>query len=456
MKSKSTQQSVRFQHVSPKPVVATFDAEGQSSDGGVILLQHLDRGLNLTEGLGQHLLDERDSTRIKHPYLDLFRQRVYGIALGYSDCNDSERIGRDPCLKMACGRSPLADDEDLGSQPTLSRFENAQTARAMVHMQRDLESRVIKRLSRRGKKSKRVTIDLDPSCDPTHGQQHFAFFHGHYDTWCYLPQFGFLSLDDEPEQYLFHARLRPGNVRCYRGAIPLLRRVVPQLRDRFPRAKIRVRLDGGFASPLLLDVLDELKVQYIVGMKSNSVLNARAEPLMETVRARTEESEETETEFGETRYQAGSWKRDRRVIVKAEVVRHPGRDPKDNTRFVVTNLKHSPENVYKIYRARGDTENRIKEIKELESDRTSCTRFLPNQFRLIMAAIAYVLFQELRWRLRRTEARRSQVGRLRLMLLKIGTRVVESVRRIVLHFPVSHPWKDLWAKAARAVGAAPT
>jgi len=456
VKSKSTQQSVRFQGVSAKPVVAKFDAEGQSSDGGVILLQSLDRGLKLTESLGEHLFDKRDLTRVKHPYLDLFRQRVFGIALGYSDCNDSERVSADPCLKMACERSPLEADEDLGSQPTLSRFENAQPARAMVHMQRDLEFRVIKRLSRRGRKSKLVTIDLDPTCDPTYGQQHFAFFHGHYDTSCYLPQLGFLSLDSESEQYLFHARLRPGNARCYRGAIPLLRRVVPELRKRFPKAQIRVRLDGGFAHPMLLDVLEELKVQYLVGIKSNSVLNGRAEPLMEIVRARTEESEETETEFGETLYQARSWKRERRVIVKAEVVRYPGRDPKDNTRFVVTNMRHLPENVYKIYRARGDAENRIKEIKELDSDRTSCTRFPPNQFRLIMAAIAYVLYQELRWRLRRTEARRSQVSRLRLMLLKIGTRVVESVRRIVLHFPISHPWKDLWAKAARAVGAAPT
>ena len=456
MKSKSTRQSVRFQHLSDKPVVATFDAEGQSSDGGVVLLQHLDRGLNLTEGLGQNFYDVRDPTRIKHSYLDLFRQRVFGIALGYSDCNDSERIGGDPCLRMACGRSPLAAGEDLGSQATLSRFENAQTARAMVAMQRDLESRVIKRLSRRGKKSKLVTIDLDPTCDPTHGQQHFTFFHGHYDTSCYLPQLGFLSLDNEPEQYLFHVRLRPGNVRCHRGSIPLLRRVVPELRSRFPKAKIRVRLDGGFANPLLLDVLDELKVQYLVGFKSNSVLKRRAEPLMKIVRTRTKKSGETETKFGETLYQAKSWKRKRRVIIKAEVVRYPGRDPRDNTRYVVTNMKHSPKNVYKIYRARGDAENRIKELKELESDRTSCTRFLPNQFRLIMAATAYVLYQELRWRLRHTEARRSQVGRLRLMLLKIGARVVESVRRIVLHFPVSHPWKDLWAKAARAVGAAPS
>lgn len=453
MDPKSTRQSVLFQDVLEKPVVAKFDTEAQSSDGGVVLLKSLDEGIRLSEGLVEHFADERRQDRVGHPYLDLFRQRVFGIALGYSDCNDVERVGADPCLKMACDRSPLDPDGDLGSQPTLSRFENSQNARAIVRMQRELESHVIKRLAKRRKNARLVTIDLDPSCDPTHGQQHFTFFHGYYETWCYLPQFGFLSIDDEPEQYLFHARLRPGNARCYRGVIPLLRRVVPELRKRFPKAKIRVRLDGGFSHPGLFDVLDELKVQYVVGMKGNRVLEDLAEPWMQIVRTLTGRSGETETLFGEAQYKAGSWSRHRRVVIKAEAVRHPGRDPRDNRRFVITNLKHSPENVYKIYRRRGDAENRIKEMHELDSDRTSCTRFLANQLRLLMAATAYVLYQELRWRLRRTAAARSQVGRLRLMLMKIGTRVVESVRRIVLHFPLAHPWKDLWVSAARAVGA---
>jgi len=451
---KSTVQSVLFQGVLAKPVVATFDAEGESSDGGVILLKGLDEGIKLTEKLGHHLVDGRDQERTCHDYLDLFRQRIYGIALGYEDCNDAERNRSDPCLKMACDRSPLDSDDDLGSQPMLSRFENSQDARATVGMLRELESHVIKRLAKRRRKAKLVTIDLDPSCDPTHGQQQGTFFHGFYDTWCYLPQFGFLSIDDEPDQYLFFARLRPGNARCYRGAIPILRRVVPELRKRFPKARIRVRLDAGFSNPMLFDVLDELKVEYLVGMTGNSVLKGYAEPWMQVARTLSERSGVTETLFGEERYKAKkSWSRDRRVIIKAEVVRHPGRDPKDNTRFVITNLRHSPEHVYKIYRGRGDSENRIKEMQELHSDRTSCSRFLPNQLRLLMSAVAFVLFQELRWRMRRTHVRRAQVGRLRLMLLKIGARVVESVRRIVLHFPTTHPWTDHWIAAARMVGA---
>jgi hypothetical protein len=447
-------QSVLFEDTFSKPVVAKFDADGQSSDGGLILLKCLDEGVRLTEVLVEHFVDGRDPERVVHSYHDLFRQRVYGIALGYEDCNDAERIGGDPCLKMACDRSPLDSDDDLGSQPTLSRFENSQDGRAVVGAQRELESHVIKRLAKRRRRAKLVTIDLDPSCDPTHGQQQFTFFHGKYDTWCYLPQYGFLSIDDEPEQYLFHTRLRPGNVRCYRGAIPLLRRVVPQIRKRFPKAKVRVRLDGGFANPGLFDVLEELNVQYLVAMPGNSVLHGFAEPWMQMVRTLSERSGETETLFGEASYKARSWGGHRRVIIKAEVVRHPGRHPKDNQRFVITNLRHSPENVYKLYRLRGDAENRIKEMQDLESDRTSCTRFLANQIRLIMTATAYVLYQELRWRLRHTEARRAQVGRLRIMLMKIGTRVVESVRRFVLHFPHAHPWKDLWWSAARAVGAA--
>ena len=453
MDSKCTRQSVLFQDVCSKLVVAKFDAEGQSSDGGVILLKQLDEGMGLSESLVQHMEDRRSWDRVLHPYADLFRQRMYGIALGYSDCNDAERVGADPCLKMACDRSPLDSDEDLGSQPTLSRFENSQDGRATVRMQRELEAQVIKRLAKRRRRAKLVTIDLDPSCDPTHGQQQFTFFHGKYDTWCYLPQFGFLSIDDEPEQYLFYARLRPGNARCHRGAIPLLRRVVPEIRRRFPKAKIRVRLDAGFANPRLFEVLEELRVQYVVAMQGNSVLDRFAEPRMERVRKESEKSNETETSFGEASYKAGKWRRHRRVVIKAEVVRHPGRRSKDNQRYVITNLRHLPENVYRIYRLRGDPENRIKEMQELESDRTSCTRFLANQLRLLMAATAYVLFQELRWRLRHTKAARSQVGRLRVMLLKIGTRVVESVRRVVLHFPTAHPWTDLWVSTARAVGA---
>ena len=455
---KSTQQSVLFPGAYSKPIVAKFDADHQSSDGGVILLRRLDDrfGFGLTKSIAAHLVDDRDPNRVTHPYLDLFRQRAYGIALGYSDCNDAERIASDPCLKLACDRSPIDADDALGSQPTLSRFENSQTPRSILAISREIETQVIKRLAKRRRKAKRITIDLDPSVDPAHGQQAFTFFHGFYDTNCYLPLFGFLSIDDEPEQYLFCARLRPGNARCFRGSIPLLKRVVPELRRRFPKAKIRVRLDSGFANPILFDVLDSLKVEYLVGMPGNSVLNGLAAPDMLLASVCSELSSQTETFYSDGKYKARSWKKERRVIIKSEVVTHPDRTPKNNARFVITNLRTAPKSTYATYCQRGDAENRIKELKVLDVDRTSCTSFLGNQLRILMASVAFILFQELRWVLRHTKAARSQVGRLQLMLMKIGTRVVESVRRVVLHFSSAHPWQVLWRKAALAVGASPT
>lgn len=452
---KSMQQSALFPSLASKPVIAKFDADHLSSDGGVVLLRSLDGGLGLTERVTQHLVDNRDQDRVTHSYLDLFRQRAYGIALGYADCNDAERIASDPCMKLACDRLATDVDDALGSQPTLSRFEHSQTAASIIAMLREIEDHVIERLAKRRRRAKRITIDLDPSVDPAHGQQAFTFFHGFYDTNCYLPLFGFLTIDDEPEQYLFCARLRPGNSRCYRGAVPLLQRVVPKLRRRFRKAKIRVRLDSGFANPLLFDVLDALKVEYLVGMPSNSVLEGLAASDMLLAGVCTELSGQTETFFSDGRYKARSWKKERRVVIKSEVVTYPGRPPKNNARFVITNLRNSPKAAYSIYCDRGDAENRIKELKVLEVDRTSCTAFLPNQLRILMTSVAYILYQELRWRLRHTEAARSQVGRLQLMLMKIGTRVVESVRRLVLHFPSRHPWQELWRKASIAVGAAP-
>lgn len=449
----STQQSALFPELSSKPILAKFDADHQSSDGGIILFRQLDDRFGLTERVASHFVDDRDSDRVTHSYLDLFRQRTYGIALGYADCNDAEHMASDPCLKIACGRSPTDTDDVLGSQPTLSRFENSQTARSVIAMSREIENHVIQKLSKRHRKAKRITIDLDPSVDPAHGQQAFTFFHGFYDTNCYLPLFGFLTIDNEPEQHLFCARLRPGNARCYRGSIPLLKRVVPELRRRFPKAKILVRLDSGFANPLLFDVLDRLKVEYVVGMPGNSVLDSLAAFDMLLASAHVGLSGETETFYSDAKYKAKSWKNERRVVIKAEVVTHPGRPPKNNARFVITNLRTVPKSTYATYCQRGDAENRIKELKALDVDRTSSSSFLANQIRVLMTAVAFVLYQELRWGLRDTEAARAQVSRLQLMLMKIGTRVVESVRRVVLHFPTAHPWQNLWHKASIAVGA---
>lgn len=451
--SKDSVEAALFEGIFEKPVLSKFDSELRTSDGGASLLGVIDRRIKLTETMCVRLTDARDQKRIDHSYLSLFRQRVFSIALGYPDGNDSARIGHDPAMKLLCGRGP-ADDERLASQPTLSRFEHGLSGREVAALGRGLEETVIERVRHLHPRARIVTIDLDPSVDPTHGQQPFTFFNGHYDTWCYLPMLGFLSVDGQAEQHLFHARLRPGVAKEARGTIALLRRTVERLRRAFRKARIRVRLDAGFAYPQIFEALEELKVEYIVAMPENSILSNRAATHMHAARYLTDRYGSTTTLFGETRYKTRSWERERRVIFKAEVLHADGKAPRDNARFVVTNLRHKPGRAWELYCQRGDSENRIKELKrDLEIDRTSCTSFLANQTRVLLTSVAYVLYQELRTSLRGTALERGMVATLRTQLLKIGATITESVRRVVVSMPTSHPWKDLWVTAARRVAA---
>lgn len=324
----------------------------------------------------------------------------------------------------------------------------------MVALGRKFECVVIDRLRSRHRHARLITIDLDGSVDPTHGQQPFAFFSGYYDTHGYFPLLGFISIDNDPDQHLFHARLRPGASREVRSTPALLRRTVANLRRAFKKATIRVRLDSGFAHPLIYETLEDLKVEYVIGVPENNVLKDRASREMHAAQVLTERFEQTTRFFGETSYAAKSWPHERRVVYKAEVVHAEGKSPRRNTRFLVTNLRHKPENLWAIYCKRGDSENRIKELKrDLEIDRTSCTSYIANQFRVLLTATAYVLFQEMRAAFGKGELSRATVGTLRTRLLKIGATVTESVRRIVISMPSSCPWKDHWRRAAACVAA---
>jgi hypothetical protein len=244
--------------------------------------------------------------------------------------------------------------------------------------------------------------------------------------------------------------LRPGNATAAVGAVGLLRRLVKMIRSYFPGVIIRVRLDGGFAHPAVLDFLEsQPKLEYVVAMAKNAVLKRIAAPGVRQARQLSRRSGKTEHIYGEVRYAARKWRCLRRVVIKAEVVRAPGKDPKDNPRFVITNLKQSPQWIYeKVYCQRGDIENRIKELHDLEIDRTSCSRFWANQFRVLLTAAAYVLMQELRLRAAGTACARAQVCMLRERLLKLGARVRVSVRRIVVHLPASFPFQPSFAHIA--------
>ena len=455
MSDNSTTQCLLFPELFNKPVVAQFDQRNGSSDGGAVLLKAADRSLGLLDDLTACLQDRRQEVKVDHSLRELVAQRVFCIACGYPDANDSADLTSDPIHKLLLDRDP-AEGLDLASQPTLSRFENAVGIKELYRMSEALAGSVLQRHAKRlRRRAYRVTIDLDPTDDATHGAQQLSFFNGHYDTWCYLPVLGFVSFNEEAEQYLCAAVLRPGNATAAVGAVGLLRRLVRMIRKYFPGVTIRVRLDGGFAHPAVLDFLDgQPKLEYVVAMAKNAVLKRIAAPGVRQARQRSRRSGKTEHIYGEVDYAAHKWRRLRRVVIKAEVVRAPGKDPKDNPRFVITNMKQGPQWIYEhVYCQRGDIENRIKELHDLKIDRTSCSRFWANQFRVLLTAAAYVLLQELRLRAARTDCARAQVCTLRERLLKLGARVMVSVRRVLIHLPVSFPFQPTFARIAMSFGA---
>jgi Transposase DDE domain group 1 len=436
------------------PIVARFDVPHASSDGGLVLLKAVDERLRLTETVATGLTDERQAGKVAHALVDLVRQRVFGLAAGYLDGNDAARLADDPLHKLMLDREPLTGPA-LGSQPTLSRFENAVGRHELVRVGHCLARTVIAHHRRRlHGRAQGITIDLDPTDDPTHGQQELSFFNGHYDTACYLPLVATLTFDDEPIQYLAGIVLRPGNAPAGRGAIGRLRWLFRALGRAFPRTTLRVRLDGGFAGPRLLAFLDRAGVEYVVGLPGNVRLEKRVRRLLGRAWVLFRTTGQGTPVFGDTRYAARSWGRKRRVIMKAAVVQYPGRAPRRNPRFVVTNLALAPAAVYAIYCQRGDVENRHKELKDsLGLGRTSCPRFLANQFRVLLTATAYILFQTLQQHAQGTACAGAQVATLRERLIKLAVWITRSARRIVLHLPRAYPWREPWCQVAQAVGA---
>ena len=308
MTADTISQTVLFPNLFDKPLLAQFDQPHTSSDGGAVLLKAAETVYGLVAGFVRCLVDRREPGKVRHTVANLLGQRIFGIACGHPDGNDAEHLADDPIHKLLLGRDPVAGDP-LASQPTISRFENGATRTALYRMGRELATRVIERHARRlDGRARRIIIDLDPTDDRTHGAQQMSFFNAYYDSWCYLPLLAFLTFDRESDQYLCAALLHPGNVPATKGAIGLLARLLPLRRSAFPRAHFLVRLDGGFATPALFDFLEAERVRYVVAMAKNTVLQRHAEPAL-----------------------------------KVEGVRLDDREPRDNPRFVVTNLRLRPD-----------------------------------------------------------------------------------------------------------------
>lgn len=451
---KNLAQSVFSINAMEKPVVVRFDQENGSIDGGAVLLSKADERLGLSASLAGSIRDERQESKISHGILELVRQRMFGIGLGYADANDAAKLSVDPVHQLLA-KGKIGEEAELASQPSLSRFENSITRSDVGRMSYALARSVLKRQQKRLRgKVKQITVDLDGTDDPTHGQQQLSFFNGYYDTHCYLPYVATVQFDKERELYALGGILRPGNASASHGAVSILRRILQLLREYFPQAKLCVRLDAGFGCPDVLEFLDDEGVLYVVGFPGNSVLRTESAPLVKEALRLARREKATVALFGETMYEAGSWDDERRVIFKAEALFSSKDDIRENPRFVVTNLKQSSRWVYDFYTQRGDMENRLKELHHgLEMDRLSCHRFVANQFRLLLAVSAYVLFQEIRLCARGTDCEQAQVSTLREKLLKLGAWVECSARRIVLHLPRHCVWFSTWRRIALALGA---
>jgi hypothetical protein len=343
---------------------------------------------------------------------------------------------------VAADRKPLTD-ADLASQPTLSRLENSIKVDDLLKMAEFLVRLFINR--HRSTPPAQIILDLDATDDPAHGQQELEFYHGYYRTHCFLPLLIYATADGN-EQELLAAVLRPGNKHAGHGSVSILRRILPLLKEAFPACRFIVRGDAGFALPAFYNWCDQTELEYVISLPKNSRLRELSSHLEQEARDLFGQSQQKVRHFGEIRYAAASWPGPRRVVVKAEMTAK-GYNP----RFIVTNLPaddpalDSPERLYGFYTDRGDVENRIKELKiDIRSGRTSCHRFIANQFRLMLHAASFILLQALRAVLKNSEGAQWQAGTIRVKLLKVGALVTESVRRIAVTLPSSYPLQDLW------------
>lgn len=422
-----------FANLGRKAVCATFDGGKITSDAGAPLLREIDERIGLTRAINACIEDPRDPHKVRHAQLTLLRQRLFAVALGYEDVNDHNTLRADPALKIAAGHAPDSDP-DLASQPTLSRLENRIPRRQLVRLARVLVESYI--AAHPGPRPL-IVLDIDSTDDPTHGRQQLALFHGFYDQYMFHP----LVVFDGLTGYPLAAVLRSGRAHASKGAATILRKIIRRLQKAYPKAQILVRADSGFATPALYRTLERLGVAYTIGLIPNARLRERVAPLVAQAQEDFETTEKKQRTFTAFSYQAKSWTRPRRVVTKVEY-----HSLGSNTRFVVTNLPYlAPQRVYDdLYIGRGDTENRIKELKRhLNADRTSCHRFEANQFRLLLHTFAYVLLWHVRQAAAGTELATASMDTLRLKLLKIGARVKESVRRVVLQCASSYPYRAL-------------
>ncbi|MEW6267769.1 MAG: IS1380 family transposase [Thermodesulfobacteriota bacterium] len=448
-----------FQGFGGRQVVAAFDGGRLSSEGGLLLLREVAERTGMLRRFARCFVDHRDPDLIEHRVEELIAQRVLAQACGYEDLQDHDELRDDALLAVAAGkRDALGEGRKrkrdrghaLAGKSTLNRLERtpADATRAsrykkIVCVGEEVEKFFVREfLSAHRRPPKEIVLDLDATDDPVHGHQEGRFFHGYYREYCYLPLYIFCG------EFLLAAKLRRADQDGAAGAVEEVTRIVAQIRERWRRVRITVRADSGFAREELMAWCEANGVDYVLGLARNERLQAEIAAEMDAARKEHEQTQAPARVYRDFRYRTRtSWSRERRVVGKAEYL--PG---KANPRFVVTSVsaeQWAAAPLYeKLYCARGDMENRIKEQQlDLFADRTSTATMLGNQIRLWLASVAYVLVNELRRTgLRDTALAHAQAGTIRVRLLKIAARVTLSVRRVVVSLSSVHPLQDVFAR----------
>ena len=455
MPTECTTDALQFQAVGGRAVRARFDGGALTSDGGAVLLREVDRATGILRRFAGCFTDARDPARVTHPVAALVRQRVYGLALGYEDLNDHDRLRRDPLLAVLAEADDLA--APLAGKSTLNRLElSAATVGATERYKKiTVDHAAVDRLlvtlflEAHATPPEAVVLDLDATDDPIHGQQEGRFFHGYYGHYCYLPLYIFAG------EHLLLARLRPADRDASAGSVDELARIVAQLRAVWPTVTITVRADSGFCREALLHWCETHGVDYVIGLAKNARLTTLIAADLAAVETESVAAGTPVRRFADLAYQTlDSWSRSRRVVAKAEYLPTAGTtgEGKANPRFVVTSLACdalAAAALYEdLYCARGEMENRIKEQQlMLFADRTSAATMRANQLRLYCSSLAYVLLHALRrLGLAGTALARAQCQTIRLTLLKIGARLRVTVRNVWLALATGCPHAALFAR----------
>jgi hypothetical protein len=433
-----------FAPVEGRRVVASFDGGAITSDAGALLLGQANRAIRLSERFAACFTDRRTAELVEHQVETLVMQRVFGIALGYEDLNDHDDIRRDPILAVLAGKleAQRSGCEPLAGKSTLNRLELSRSDPTRYH-KISHDPAMIERLfvdiflEAAKKPPRQIILDLDATDDPLHGNQEGRFFHGYYDCYCYLPLYIFCG------RHLLAAKLRSANADAAAGAVEEVARVVAQIRRRWPRIRILLRGDSGFCREALMAWCEANRVDYVFGLAGNERLDKAVVPELISATIESIRTGKPARCFKDFTYRTlNSWSRERRVVGKAEVT-----GGESNPRFIVTSLAPSEaqaRHLYeKVYCARGDMENRIKECQlDLFADRTSTATMPANQLRLWFASMAYVLLCALRRiGLAFTQFAEATCGTIRLKLLKLGALVTVSVRRIKIAMASACPWQ---------------